>query len=98
MTFENVQIGDILWSIRLGACEVKEVTKSSRPILVQSLYNKSIGEISYTLDGYENENDIHPSLFWSNPKIQIPPKPKCKVKLSKDGNTQIVKIEYEVDE
>lgn len=70
MSFEDVRIGDKLWSIQLGDCEVIQISHSfTYPIMVKSVYTEAIQE--YTFDGCKTQTDIHQSLFWSNPNFLL---------------------------
>lgn len=74
---DGVRVGDKLWSIQLGECEVYEINLGcAHPISVKNGCDRGY----YTLAGGYLSSDIHPSLFWSNPNIELPPKPKRMVK------------------
>lgn len=71
--FKNVKQGDRLWSIHLGDCEVCGIDS------VGLRCTNKFKEHSYFFDGKYFSDDNGPSLFWSNPNIQIPERPKRKV-------------------
>lgn len=61
----NLEVGQKVWSIQLGDCEVKEVNKTTRfPITCRGKDGRICG---YILDGKEHENAFYRSLFESNP-------------------------------
>lgn len=71
----GVRVGDELWSIQLGKCVVKEVRVNS----IEAVGDSGCA-CFYGFDGRYFEQDQMPSLFWSEPKCEVPPKPKRKVK------------------
>lgn len=89
--FSGVKVGDKLWSVQLGECEVLYISTGEWPIVCQN----ERGTGAYTANGKKMEDDVNPSLFWSRPKIIAPPKPKRKVvktverwlNVHKDGRT-----------
>lgn len=73
--FSTAKVGDKLWSIQLGECYVKSIIKYQ---ICSESQDKTIWYY-YDLNGTFNVDDKFPSLFWSNPNIQIPERPKRKV-------------------
>lgn len=73
--FSGVNVGDKLWSMQLGECEVVRVDNDTWPYVCQGVG----GMECYTSDGKVMATDAFPSLFWSRPEIIAPPKPKRKV-------------------
>ena len=70
--FEDVQVGDDVWDIRMGWGVVDElICSSDYPIIVDFAHECE----SYTLDGYYSEGDVNPSLFWDEIELKAPPKP-----------------------
>lgn len=58
---ENLKVGDKLWSIQLGGCEVTDIdVKDSCPIKIDE-------DSSYDYNGYFFDEDYFPSLFTQNP-------------------------------
>lgn len=61
----NLEVGQKVWSIQLGDCEVLEIiTDTQYPIVCQDR-NGNMQE--YKLNGNFDNEDFHPSLFESNP-------------------------------
>lgn len=73
--FSGVKVGDKLWSVQLGECEVVRVDSNVWPCVCQG----AGGMECYTSDGKVVATDAFPSLFWSRPEIIAPPKPKRRV-------------------
>jgi len=81
--FENAKVGDKVWSINYGWGEITEIyTGDTYPICV-----RFVGEsgITYTLNGYIDEFDMNPTLFWDELQFEIPVKPKRKIKKKIEG-------------
>jgi len=76
--FSKVTIGQKLWCIQLGDCEVLEVHTPKCYLDVKSLSRIS----SYYFSGKVSIYDKHQSLFFSNPNIIAPPPPDRKITLS----------------
>lgn len=74
---DGVKVGDKLWSIQLGECEVHKINQGS-PYSISVKNGRDMGD--YTLAGGYLNSDLLPSLFWSKPKIELPRKPKRIVK------------------
>lgn len=73
MKFQNVKVGDKLWSIQLGECKVKAIsTDDAYPIACK---NENGISLFYTIDGFFSTSDALPSLYHSKPEI-IEPKRK----------------------
>ena len=72
--FSKCKVGDKLWSIQLGDCEILSVTNTELqyPILV---CGESRRRCTYTRAGMFYQDDINQSLFFSNPNIIAPPEP-----------------------
>ena len=76
MKFQNVKVGDKLWSIQLGDCVVIRISRygdTTERIDCVDL-NREIRR-SYTFDGRCHTAEKMPSLFFSKPEI-IEPKRK----------------------
>ncbi len=76
--FSGVRVGDKLWSIQLGDCEVIKIYENSDLSLyslgLESLADNGENEY-YHVSGLCWDRDLHQSLFWSNPNIISPEKP-----------------------
>lgn len=71
--FSSAKVGDKVWSIFDGDCHIKAIdTTSNWPI--------KAGTNSFLFNGKRQGCDAAPSLFWSNPNIIAPKKPKKVVK------------------
>lgn len=76
--FADVKVGDNVWDSRKGWGIVDEVEHSSDyPIRVDFCE----GYDSYTWDGYYNERDENPSLFWDEIELKAPRKPLPKLEV-----------------
>lgn len=73
--FSSVKVGDKLWSIQLGECEVMGANYNH--VVVKRV--SSTVDLCYELDGKHLKGDAHQSLFWFKPEIIAPPRPKRKV-------------------
>jgi hypothetical protein len=61
----NLEVGQKVWTIQLGYCEVYMIDKESTfPIRCRNIYGKSA---TYTINGKSRFNDSFPCLFESNP-------------------------------
>ena len=70
--FEHAEVGDKVWDIRQGWGVVSKITPShTYPIDVEFEYEDD----TYTWDGYFTLDNVNPSLFWDEIKIEAPPKP-----------------------
>lgn len=67
--FSNVQVGDRVWSSKYGAGYVKWIVESHKYPLRVMFYNNRY--TFFTYDGYEDENDVYPTLFWNEFHIPI---------------------------
>ena len=84
--FENVSIGDKLWSFVDGwvvVIEIKNPESTPYPLRVGCVNYCDINNkftISTTawfnLNGYANARDENPTLFWDEIKYEIPTQPK----------------------
>lgn len=80
---EGIKVGDRLYSILGGWGKVKEIkTRTNYPIIIQ--YDKFDGSDVYDTNGryYSNEQvtrNCPQSLFWDEPFIQVPFRPKREV-------------------
>lgn len=71
--FSKARVGDKLWSIPLGDCEVFKILENKTyPI---SVVNRDGAQESYDYLGKRITEDSNQSLFWSNPNIIAPEKP-----------------------
>lgn len=61
--FSNAKVGDKLWSIQLGDCEVTRISVA----LIECGNGNDVS--TYTLEGKYFGSDLYPSLYWSNPNI-----------------------------
>lgn len=69
----QVKIGDVLWSVQLGRCEVIQIEEGARyPITARSLEGNPKTE-TYSLSGRRELTDIHQSLFLKRPSSFPPP-------------------------
>jgi hypothetical protein len=75
--FSNARVGDKVYSLEWGECEIIKIKDDSYPIVVGV-----DGEVveTYTIKGFRLENHTLPSLFWSKPAISDPPPPRRMVK------------------
>lgn len=68
--YSKLKVGDKLWSIQLGDCEVSKKSPTNTkdwPIYCTNSYDE--GE-SYAEDGFYQKGDAAPSLFTSNPFLE----------------------------
>lgn len=72
--FRGVKVGDRVWSIELGDCEVWNITEDS--IWPIGCKNSKGRKKTYCFDGRLDSAHFTASLFWSNPNIIAPEKPK----------------------
>lgn len=63
--FENIEVGDKVYSLRYGWCIVDDVF-SNRFRLCDAEGNY----LAFMKDGKEDEDDINPTLFWGVPEIE----------------------------
>lgn len=63
--FDSLKVGDKLWSIELGECVVKKLTKSITFPIECAASLKKIE--AYSNDGIYYQTNTHPSLFKCNP-------------------------------
>lgn len=79
--FIDVKVGDKLWSFELGECEVTNFSldKSSDRTYAITAKNQYGHTLFYTFNGRLFVDSKHQSLFWSEPTIIAPEKPKSRV-------------------
>ena len=70
----NLTVGQKVWSIQLGECEVEGIDYNLIfPVICRNNQGKSC---TYTSGGYITKTDAYPSIFESNPFVattQLPP-------------------------
>lgn len=72
-TFENAKVGDKVWSFRMGWGAVIEICKGvDFPIIVD--FEAGVRD-TFTYCGKSQYKDVHPELFHSEVKFEVPPKP-----------------------
>jgi hypothetical protein len=76
--FSSVKVGDKLWSVQLGECDVVVVKAGTWNSIV--CRNGEGNSEPYHQDGRYWSEDAAPSLYWSRPEITAPPKPKRMVR------------------
>jgi len=80
--FKDARVGDRVWSMKRGWQEVVEI----RPNAIYHIILKTFyGFVTITFDGKESVNDLLPTNFWNEIKIDPPPRPKRKVKRMTNG-------------
>ena len=80
-TFKNAKVGDPVYSLSGGWGNIIETEGSTYPIRVS--FNKNGIDLKYstfTWDGKRFDDDITPDLYWDEPEIIVPPRPKRIVK------------------
>lgn len=70
--FDDAKVGTRLWSIQYGWGDIEKCNNREFPIKVR--FEKG-GAVMYTLEGKEFSDDINPTLFWSEVKIDPPERP-----------------------
>lgn len=71
--FSDAKVGDRAWSFEYGWGTITHVFyENEYPIIFKSDTNKIC---NFRVDGKRDINDINPSLFWNEIKIEIPEKP-----------------------
>lgn len=100
MKFQNVKVGDKLWSIQLGECTVDDI-RTGHTYQIKCSNEKGISA-EYTLGGYWLEDDYYPSLFYSKPEISEPKRKVTKtvevwVNISNVGNIRVSCYEEQID-
>lgn len=78
--FSGVKVGDKLWSVQLGECEVANVDNKDCTFKCEDTNNNL--NMWYRRDGTSYDitgPSAHQQLFWSRPDIIAPPRPKRKV-------------------
>ena len=76
--FSGVKVGDKLWSVQLGECEVIGIGYSCGNRFIKCVGDKGV-MAGYDCDGRRSTHDVNQSLFWSRPENIAPPRPKRKV-------------------
>lgn len=72
--FRNAKVGDRVWDLRFGWGAVTNIEETAiYPITV--LFGNNRGDRSYTTDGKISIDDINPTLFWGETKLEITVKP-----------------------
>lgn len=79
--FSKCKIGDHLWSIQLGECEVTRIDGGY--VMVRNFLSEKCAH-AYEQDGRRNISHAHQSLFFSNPNIVAPPPPPPERKIELD--------------
>jgi hypothetical protein len=74
--FENAQVGDRVWSIRYGWGTINIIKDRKIYVVFDHLNRPRI----FTSQGKFYDDDLNPTLFWDEVKIDIPQKP-IKMKL-----------------
>lgn len=75
------KVGQTVWDVRKGKGVVMRVDKGQGyPIVVDF---EDTSACCYTIDGKYNRNDKHPSLYFSEPKIEAATEPPFEPKLEK---------------
>lgn len=79
MTFENVKVGDKVWSLNKGWGVVEKIEVLNRyPLRV--MHDDGSSE-TYTADGKLYKNDKYPLIFWDEVVFQVPEKPLPKLEV-----------------
>ena len=88
--FSGVKVGDKLWSVQLGECEVTHAPQTDKDRIICCPMYCCHDSLCYSQDGKLMDNHPVQSLFWSRPEIIAPPKPKRKVinSVSTGGNVR----------
>lgn len=76
-TFENVRIGDKVYSLKHGWGAIEDIgaVQHAPEYLIRVVFNN--GKYgTYTIDGFLYADDITPDLYWGEPQITAPPRPK----------------------
>lgn len=78
-TFENAQVGDRVWDVRLGWGVITGIVQHGRyPLLVQfGNTDNRVG--TFTTEGRFNVEDVGRTLFWDVVEIVAPEQPMIKV-------------------
>ena len=82
--FEKAKVGDVIWSERHGQCKIIKIRDDDLYPIILSPPEGGDG-VSCTVCGREMHGDVKPSYFWSEPKYEIPPRPKRMVKKQLTG-------------
>jgi len=77
--FSGVKVGDKLWSVQLGECEVTHAPQTDKDRIICCPMYCCHDSLCYSQDGKLMDNHPVQSLFWARPEIIAPPKPKRKV-------------------
>lgn len=87
-TFETASIGDEVWCVSLGWGVITNVYHHTYyPIKVEF----GPGRLrTFTVEGLHYSDDLHPTLFWNEVKIEAPTKPLPK--LNKDDCVEVWNI------
>ena len=72
--FEGIKIGDRVYDWTFGWGTVNEIClNDTYPIRV--VFDRENGHVAFTFDGRYLTSDKNPTLFWDEPKLEIPKKP-----------------------
>jgi len=69
--FNDIKLGDDVWSIEEGWGTVEAITGGDYPLIAQFKYLR----ISFTLEGKRFMSSTNPTLFWDEIKFEVPKKP-----------------------
>jgi hypothetical protein len=86
-TFNNAQTGDRVWSIRHGWGTVTYL--SDHKIFVK--FKDLNWDCVFTICGKYDDEDLYPTLFWDEVKIDIPLKP---IKMKRVNGIEILDITF----
>lgn len=76
--FDGIQVGDRVWTFRIGWGTVYNLDNTETPICVN--LDDRVSSQHFTMNGKLHKEDICQSLFWDEIKITPPPRPKKKEK------------------
>lgn len=71
--FSTAKVGDKLWSLEYGEIEVTEVSQIAGRVYGASAQHRGL---SWVADGCVSTESFTPDLYWSQPTIIAPPRPK----------------------
>lgn len=75
VTFSDAKVGDRVWSLTEGWGVVTEHSTSLHYNYPLAVGFENGAHRSYTLWGLSHINDLNPTLFWDEVKVEIPEKP-----------------------
>ena len=74
--FRDVKVGDRVWEVKKGWGEIYEVDGASPWPIKVSFVVVGVGTTaSFTYEGKDMDDDLHPTLFWDEIVITAPEKP-----------------------